>query len=431
MKQQIIAEIIEKLSLLGLSVKSGDGADISIITEFLDAGWSTGNKKITYEASIFANEQDSVIYMYEKTTEVGHGLSFGSSSGSSFQSGKTLFRKVKSVQYGLDGKAYEYTLDLGSIPKAVKETAKLHGWKLKTVLNKNKAMYPEGYAPSYAQPVKQAQSAEQAHAGNCTNCGTQFVEGANFCDKCGKPVNIKPQGSSAAQSAVPAEQQYLHQLDTQYKNSQGQIYSESRQKRGGKGGVFGLIGFILLGILLSIMLLVGKATPAGWAVSAVIFAAAFFIQRKLSKKGCLLNLFHWIITGFVMLVVLAIVTIDSVNFTTARLKNAQMATAIDQTGKPVDKVSLYSATAPQLVAVAELRNAPVNTKIRFVWRYITQDIVIKEFNMDSGNNDSKVYVFSNLTNDKVWPAGIYKVEIFIEDRKTPDAVVDFEVITDN
>ena len=111
-------------------------------TEFLDAKWSTGSKKINYEASIFADEQERIVYMFEKTTEIGQGLSFGLSGGSSFQSGSTLYRKVKSIQYGPDGKAYEYSLDLGAISKAVKEAAKRGGWKFKTVLNRKKASYP-------------------------------------------------------------------------------------------------------------------------------------------------------------------------------------------------------------------------------------------------------------------------------------------------
>lgn len=147
MRQEMLAEISGKLSALGVPVQYGYGADITINTEFLDARWSTGSKKISYEASIFANEKDKAVYMYEKTTETGHGLSFGASGGTSFQSGSTLFRKVKSVQYGPDGKAYEYNLDLGAIPKAVKETAKRCGWKFKVVLNKNTAMYPAGYIP--------------------------------------------------------------------------------------------------------------------------------------------------------------------------------------------------------------------------------------------------------------------------------------------
>jgi len=176
------------------------------------------------------------------------------------------------------------------------------------------------------------------------------------------------------------------------------------------------------------MLAEGKATPAGWAISAILFAIALLIQRKLSKKGCLLNLILWLVTGFVLFVVLTFVTTDSVSLTTARLKNAHMTTAMDSSGKPSDKISSYMENAPQLVAVAELRNAPVNTKVTFVWRYITGDILIKEYSMDNGDSNPNTYVFSNLTNDRSWPEGKYRVEMYIEDRETPDATVDFEVM---
>jgi hypothetical protein len=430
MKQQILAEISSKLSALGIPVQNGNGADITINTEFLDAGWSTGSKKISYEASIFANEQDNVVYMNEKTIEIGHGLSFGGGSGSSFQSGKMLFRKVKSVQYGLDGKSYEYTLDLGAIPKAVKETAKLYGWKFKTVIIKNKAMYPPGYVPPFIPPDEQVQPVEQspkANGGFCSNCGMPLAEGAKFCDKCGKPGGAVSHQSAATPPAMPVEPQYEQQTQSQYNNPQGQFYSQAQQKSSGKGGTFGLIGFIILGLIFITMLAAGKATLAGWAISVIIFTAAFLIQRKLSKKGCLLNLVLWIITGFILLVVLTVVTTDNVSLTTAKLKNAHMTTAMDSSGKPIDKVSSYSVNAAQLVAVSELRNAPVNTKVKFVWKYITGGMLITEYSMDSGDNDANVYVFSNLTNDKPWPEGKYRVEMYVENRETPDASVDFEV----
>lgn len=144
MKQQIISEVKEKLAALGIPAQFGNGTDIAVNAEFLDAKWSTGSKKIHYEAFILANERERVVYMYEKTTETGSRLSFGMHAESSFQSGNTLFRKVKSVQYGPNGKAFEYTFDLGAIPKAVKEAAKRGGWKFKTVLSRNKAIYLPG-----------------------------------------------------------------------------------------------------------------------------------------------------------------------------------------------------------------------------------------------------------------------------------------------
>ena len=142
MKQQILSEIKEGFAALGVQAQYGTTADVAVNAELLDAKWSTGNKKIVYAASVLIDERERTVYMYEKTTETGGGFSFGSAGESSFQSGSTLFRKVKSIQYGPDGKAFEYSFDLGAIPKVVKEAAKRGGWKFKTVLNKNKAMFP-------------------------------------------------------------------------------------------------------------------------------------------------------------------------------------------------------------------------------------------------------------------------------------------------
>ena len=143
MKQQLLADIWNQLAAMGIPLQAGNGADITVSTEFLDARWSTGSKKISYEASILADEGDKTVWLYEKTTESGQGLSLGGfGAESSFQSGSTLMRKVKSIQYGPDGKAYEYSLDLGAASKAVKDAAKRHGWKFKTALSRKKAMYP-------------------------------------------------------------------------------------------------------------------------------------------------------------------------------------------------------------------------------------------------------------------------------------------------
>lgn len=208
MKQQILSEIQVKLAAMSLPMEFGNVTDISVNKEFLDASWSTGRKNIAYQALIFANEQDNVIYMYEKTTEKGQGFSFGGFGGSSFQSGKTLFRKVKSVQYGPEGKVYEINIDLGAIPKAVKESAIQYGWKFKTVLSTGKATYPAGYVnvftgrsqhmqqtqqPQHTQQEQQQQAQQPQQASNqpfafCTACGNKLNPGAKFCNKCGNPT---------------------------------------------------------------------------------------------------------------------------------------------------------------------------------------------------------------------------------------------------
>ena len=145
MRQQILADIESQLAALGVRTQKGEGTDLSIDAELVDASFSTGKKKLRYGAALFASEADKTVYLYEKTTETSQGFSFGFDGGSTFQSGKTLFRKVKSVQYGPEGKVYEYAFDLGAIPKTVKEAASKCGWKFKTVLQKKNAMYPRGY----------------------------------------------------------------------------------------------------------------------------------------------------------------------------------------------------------------------------------------------------------------------------------------------
>jgi len=175
MKQDIIAVIKKSFTENGVPFQEKNKTDISIETRLLDASWSSGNKKINYEAFILLDEDQKTIYMFEKTLEVSQGFSFGSSSTSFSQTGTTLFRKIKSTQYGVDGKAYEYVFDLGAIPKAVKNAAAQYNWKFKTVLSSKKAMYPEGYV---APQLK-----------FCGNCGNSLKSDAKFCGKCGNSIS--------------------------------------------------------------------------------------------------------------------------------------------------------------------------------------------------------------------------------------------------
>ena len=140
MKQELLQEIESQLTAIGVKPVRSDKTDLSVDEELLDASFSTGKKKLRYEALILLDEADKTVKMYEKTTEISAGVSFGMSGESSFQSGSTLFRKVKSVQYGPEGKVFEYNFDLGAIPKAVKTAAQAAGWKFKTVIIKKNAM---------------------------------------------------------------------------------------------------------------------------------------------------------------------------------------------------------------------------------------------------------------------------------------------------
>ena len=198
MKQQILNEISAKLSQLNIPLKTGTDTDFYIENEFFDTAWGTGSKKINYQSYILANEQDSTIYMYELTEEKGNGISFGGDSETSFQSGTTLFRKVKGIRYSPDGQSYEYSLDLGAIPKAVKETAKQYGWKFKTVISKAKACYPKGYIksnqvlPAQNNPAPVVTAPQEKTNKYCSKCGSVIEPNASFCSNCGAPTTLKP-----------------------------------------------------------------------------------------------------------------------------------------------------------------------------------------------------------------------------------------------
>ena len=141
MKKDLLLEIQTQLGTLGMSAATGDKTDLMIDAELVDAAFSTGKKKLRYEAMILLDEGDKQVRMYEKTTETSAGVSFGMSGETSFQSGSTLMRKVKCVQYDPTGKVLEYNFDLGAISKAVKAAALSHGWGFKTVIMKKNAMY--------------------------------------------------------------------------------------------------------------------------------------------------------------------------------------------------------------------------------------------------------------------------------------------------
>ncbi len=152
MKYELLQEISGRLNSLGVPFAAGQGTDISIAQEYLDAKWSTGQKKIVYEAAIFADEAKQTVYFFQLITETGGGFSFGSEATSSTQAGMTQHVHVKANQFGPDGQAYQVDLDLGAIPAAVKAAAKAHSWKFKTVLRRSSAMYPQGFIPSPTLP---------------------------------------------------------------------------------------------------------------------------------------------------------------------------------------------------------------------------------------------------------------------------------------
>lgn len=110
----------------------------------------------------------------------------------------------------------------------------------------------------------------------------------------------------------------------------------------------------------------------------------------------------------------------------ASINEAHMTSALDTYERPVDTITICSNKSQKLIVSAQLHDAPNNTKVTFVWTYVENNQVIDSFEADSGEISDR-YIFCELTMDKNWPVGEYKVEMYIDDNEEPAAVVEFAV----
>lgn len=113
----------------------------------------------------------------------------------------------------------------------------------------------------------------------------------------------------------------------------------------------------------------------------------------------------------------------SCSFTTANVKNAVVT---DVSGNQVDT---YSTGDKMFYAQAAVANAPEKTKITIIWSYVTENQVIDQ--TEYYTKESSEVIPATLEATSKFPAGDYKVEFFVEDRKEADATVSFEVIQSN
>ena len=120
-------------------------------------------------------------------------------------------------------------------------------------------------------------------------------------------------------------------------------------------------------------------------------------------------------------------TACSFSVSTANIQDAIMTNSIDQDGVPGDAVTSFASDAAVIYVSAKLRNAPDNTQIKFVWTYVTAAQNMGEIVIDSGDITDR-YVYSNFTPSTPLPEGDYMVQIFIDERKEPDATVNFVVV---
>ncbi|PKM40383.1 MAG: hypothetical protein CVV04_04055 [Firmicutes bacterium HGW-Firmicutes-9] len=129
----------------------------------------------------------------------------------------------------------------------------------------------------------------------------------------------------------------------------------------------------------------------------------------------------------VVLALALFATACSFSVSTANIQDAIMTNSIDADGKPGEEVVSFPTDASILYVSAKLRNAPDNTQVKFVWTYVTDNQKLGEIVVDSGDISDR-YIYSNIEPTVLLPIGDYMVQIFIDERKEPDATVKFVVV---
>lgn len=364
MKQQLIAEILNGFAAIDIHPKTDVSTDIVISEEFLDAGPVTGKNIINYEAFIFADESSSTVYMYELTKESGTGFEFNGEAESSFQSGTTLFRKIKSIKYGPDGKPYEITLDLGAFPKIVKEVAKLHGWKFKTVLSQNKALYPPGYSAIRASlagmpPVKATDSV--------VNSSAKTISGSPVTESTTDPKISDATVSASSDNTAGASQ--ANTQKPQADSSTGPVKLQNQHPDSKKSK--------------------RKRTRFFIGITAFVLVLAALIYGSIKENG---NFF----------------------FPAPHVSNACMAKELNSdTYEPLDNTSQFDSNSDIIYAASYIKNVSNGTKVSVIWHLPSKESVPSETSFTL-IGDGWVPFF--LTSDKGFPVGAYSVDILIDDK---------------
>lgn len=273
-KSNLINSIVGKLEGIGIYPTIGKETDIEILKEFLDAKYSTGEKKITYTGLALFDDSNKVLYYYEKTKEESKGFSFGSDSESSFQSGTTLYRKIKSVGYAPDGKAYEYEIDIGQITKIFKETAKESGWKFKTVINYKKAKYG-------------------AIAGIAGVAATNEKITTNVETNSEKVLSEVQEEKETKQENIEYYKEQMEKINSTKKSPTSRLIKD--------------LGIIyLIAIIFSMFnLIVLNASILGWVITAIMFVILIKKQDIIKKKSLTGKIFIWILIFIIIFLVSA------------------------------------------------------------------------------------------------------------------------------
>jgi hypothetical protein len=107
---------------------------------------------------------------------------------------------------------------------------------------------------------------------------------------------------------------------------------------------------------------------------------------------------------------------------TANIASATLSAS--ESGSPA--TTTFTPDQGTFYLIAELANAPDDTKVKAVWTAVEAEGVDPNFEIDQSEltSGSGTLTF-NLSNDGLWPTGRYKVDLYLNDKL--DRTLEFEV----
>lgn len=115
-------------------------------------------------------------------------------------------------------------------------------------------------------------------------------------------------------------------------------------------------------------------------------------------------------TAFTVLMIF----VESCSISTAKLVDPKVCTSLDgdlcQQDNPV-----ISSNASQLFASCEIKNAPMETEVKFTWLYYGETkIKIDEITFNTEDKGTNLNLHSSLSRPyNGWPKGVYEIEMLI------------------
>lgn len=187
----------------------------------------------------------------------------------------------------------------------------------------------------------------------CSNCGTKIETGAKFCSSCGT--------AAAGPSTGPAHQ------------------------------------------------------PVSSLPQQPVMADQQQVSFLKKRKGCLIAA-GVVAFLFLVLIIVAVMNGGEINFSTANISEAYMASKINpQTSEPLIKTDVFSKrTTTRIYATVLAKNIPGKTKFSAVWYHIPSGSSLKSENDIIADKD--MWLNFSLTNPRGFVVGDYKVEILIDDK---------------